>query len=663
MKLKSARVTEFRSVTDSGEFAVDDITCLVGKNEAGKTAILQALNRLNPLDSTAGGFSVTDDYPRSTVSDYELEVKNGKRRAANAITAQFELSDAEKLLVEEDFGPEFLHSKILSVQRGYHEKAVVTLDVDEAAGCRRLVARAEMPAPVAAEFEKCETLEELSEAVSAAEEDEHTKRLATLVREVETANGFVLAAYQRHLKARVPKFLYFDEYYQMKGHENIEALKQRLESGKLMRSDHPLLGLVELANLTLDDLLNPTRTLGLKNRLEGAGNKLSRTILKYWSQNKHIQMRFDVRPGRAEDPEGMRQGTNLWAEVHDSKHEATTLVGERSRGFVWFFSFLAWYAQQQGKSQSLILLLDEPGLTLHGTAQGDLLRYIEEELGPNHQVIFTTHSPFMVDSRHLERVRIVQDRGMEEDDVPAAEEGTRVFSDVLRATRGSLFPLHGALGIEVQQTLFVGPYCLVIEGVSDLLFIQTMSGALERIGRTGLSTKWVLTPVGGIDKVPAFVALFGAQRSLTVATLIDLQKKDAQTVANLYKQKLLAKQNVLTYAQFTGTPEADAEDMFGENFYLQLVNAEFKKDLAGPLEAKHLPPGGQRLLPRLEVHFAANPLQHGVQFNHYRPARYLAETIGALQSKLPPESLDRFEEAFKCLNALLSTADTSRIGS
>lgn len=653
MKLKAVHVTNFRSVLDSGKFEVADITCLVGKNEAGKTAVLQALHRLSPLDASAGVFSVTDDYPRATVSDYEQEVKSGKRAPEDAITATFALTDAERQLVEEDFGVGALKSDTLTLQRGYYKETRVTLGIDQTAACRHLVQQAEMPAPAATEFSKHKTLDALEAAVKAAEQDEHTKRLAALVAEIRGEKGFDIAAYSRHLKARVPKFLYFDEYYQMRGHENIEGLKQRVASGQLNRSDHPLLGLVELANLTLDDLLNPTRTLDLKNRLEGAGNKLSRTILKYWSQNKHIHMRFDVRPGRPGDPEGMQSGTNLWAEVHDSKHLATIGVGERSRGFVWFFSFLAWYAQQQSKSQSLILLLDEPGLTLHGSAQGDLLRYIEEELGPNHQVIYSTHSPFMVDSHHLERVRIVQDRSMEEDDLPADEEGTKVFSDVLRATPGSLFPLHGALGFEIQQTLFIGPYVLVVEGASDLLYLQTLSGLLERRGRTGLSRKWVIAPVGGIDKVPAFAALFGAQKTLTVATLLDIQKKDAQLVENLYKLKLLQKKNVLTYAHYTGTAEADVEDMFGEEFYLKLVNAEFAKDLAAKVSIGDLPKGGPRVLARLESYFEKSPLKNKTSFSHYRPARYLAENIGSLEGDLTTEALDRFEEAFKGLNALI----------
>jgi hypothetical protein len=214
--------------------------------------------------------------------------------------------------------------------------------------------------------------------------------------------------------------------------------------------------------------------------------------------------------------------------------------------------------------------------------------------------------------------------------------------------------LHGALGFEVQQTLFIGPYTLVVEGVSDLLFIQTITGVFERRGRTGLSQKWVIAPVGGIDKVPAFAALFGAQKTLTVATLLDLQKRDAQTVENLYKQKLLVKRNVLTYAQFVGISEADAEDMFGPDFYLQLVNAEYKSELQKPVTTAKLPSGERRLLRRLEQYFTNEPLRSGASFNHYRPARYFAENIGTLESKLPPEALDRFEEAFEALNALVS---------
>ena len=252
--------------------------------------------------------------------------------------------------------------------------------------------------------------------------------------------------------------MYFDEYYQMRGCDNIDALKQRVANKTLEKSDHPMLGLIRKARLDLDSLLTPTRTRDLKNKLEGAGNHLTKNIVKYWSQNKNLQMRFDVRHAQPGDPQGMQNGTNIWAEVYNTLHMVTTELGARSRGFVWFFSFLAWYGDVQRGKENVLLLLDEPGLSLHGKAQGDLLRYFEEELVPNHQLIYSTHSPFMVDPARFDRVRIVQDRRVDaDDDLPDGEAGTKVTIDVLESTDDSLFPLQGALGYDIAQTLFVGP--------------------------------------------------------------------------------------------------------------------------------------------------------------------------------------------------------------
>src|SRR5690606_36906837 len=77
---------------------------------------------------------------------------------------------------------------------------------------------------------------------------------------------------------------------------------------------------------------------------------------------------------------------------------------------IWFFSFLVWFSQMKANyADKLIVLLDEPGLTLHGKAQKDLLRYIREKLQPEYQVIYTTHSPFMLDIENIFSLRTVED--------------------------------------------------------------------------------------------------------------------------------------------------------------------------------------------------------------------------------------------------------------
>ena len=183
----------------------------------------------------------------------------------------------------------------------------------------------------------------------------------------------------------------------------------------------------------------------------------------------------------------------------------------------------------------------------------------------------------MVDANQFDRVRIVQDRSIESHkELPKKDRGTKVLTDVLSANEDSLFPLQAALGYEVHQTLFVGPNNLIVEGVSDLLFLQTVSGVLGRKGLVTLDDRWTITPVGGSDKVPTFVALIGANTKLKLATLIDFQKKDKQMIDNLFKRKLLQKSNVHTFADYTNTDEADIEDMFEPSFYVSWLTMNTK---------------------------------------------------------------------------------------
>jgi len=684
MRLLKVRVREFWSVQDSQDFDIGDITCLVGKNESGKTALLQALYRLNPINDPDGNFDVTDDYPRANVTEYEKAVENGRRTPAIVVEAKFRLDDAELGPVREAFGNGVLSSPELTLSKGYENRVAFLVHVDEKAVGRTLIERARLSADVGSDVwdnlsQLAALLEERAEAqrrsyddaVAAAnkltdadekkgalneaqslQETTASQNLRASLKSI-VAAGLANHVYETFLKAHVPKFLYFDEYYRMRGCENIDALQLRITNKNLKPSDHPLLGLIELAGLKLPELVSPNRTRELVNKLEGAGNHLTKQILKYWSQNRYLQLKFDVRPARPGDPQDMRSGTNIWGTVYDSKHYVTTDLGSRSRGFVWFFSFLAWYSRWRG-TQQIILLLDEPGLSLHGRAQEDLLRYFEEELRPHHQLIYTTHSPFMVDPQHFDRVRIVQDRGIDtEEELPADAEGTKVLTNVLDATGDSLFPLQGALGYEIYQTLFVGPNSLVVEGVSDLLYLQAISGLLTASGREGLDSRWTITPVGGADKVPTFVALLGAQHGLNVATLIDIQKGHAQMIENLYKRKLLSKSHVLTFADFTAKSEADIEDMFEIDFYLQLVNQEYERHLAQPVSANDLNLGPPRILQSLEGYIADHPLKGAAVFGHYRPARFFVENVASLSPRLSEATLQRFEAAFKKLNSLL----------
>ncbi len=689
MKLTKVRITGFQSIWDSTEFDIGDVTCLVGKNEAGKTALLKALYRLNPIIDKYGSFDVTRDYPRRAVSEYKDDVEAGRREPITVIQATYALEPEDITAIQEVFGPQCFQDETptLTLHKGYSDEdegedefTFSGLNMDKEAAIKHLVEASGLSQTLINKLLDLNTIEEMVKALDKLQQDEddglqqdeddglqqdeddelqqdendelqqdeNMQELMLTLQEVSEQDVSGIA-YDRILDDRIPKFLYFDEYYQMEGQDNVDALKQRVANRNLKDSDHPLLGLIKLAGLKLDQLTDPDETEDLISRLEAAENRLTKRVLTYWSQNRHLRMKFDIRLGRPRDPDGMTSGMNIWGRVHDTRHMVSTALGTRSRGFVWFFSFLAWYSRK--KDENIILLLDEPGLSLHAKAQADLLRYFEEELKPHHQLIYTTHSPFMVDPTRFDRVRIVQDLGIESDsdNLSEEQEGTKVITEVLDATPDSLFPLQGALGYEIYQTLFVGPNCLVVEGVSDLLYIQTISSILQDNGKEGLSSDWTITPVGGADKVPTFVAMIGAQTNLNLAVLIDYQKKDQQKIEDLYKRKLLKKSNVRTYADYAQGSEADIEDMFEPEFYLKLVKGAFGVSIS----LTDLSSGHPRILRRLEEYLKSNPLPNKETFNHFRPARYLSENIGCLENELSEQELDRFEQAFKDLNALL----------
>jgi AAA15 family ATPase/GTPase len=143
MQLKSFHVEEFQSVHDSGPIETGEITCLVGKNEAGKSALLRALYRLNPVVPEEGTFDVTIDYPRMEVEDYRHEVEAKKRKPAVPISACFALDDSETAKIREVFGPECLTKPELTLSKSYTGSRAFTLLINEKKSLEHLISQAD----------------------------------------------------------------------------------------------------------------------------------------------------------------------------------------------------------------------------------------------------------------------------------------------------------------------------------------------------------------------------------------------------------------------------------------------------------------------------------------------------------------------------------------
>jgi len=103
MKLRKVRIRMFRNILDSTEVAIDEkVTCLVGKNESGKSAFLHALWRINPA-RTKPEFVIHDHYPAWLEKRHRNEGKNLEE--VKPVEACLEWEPADVKVIEDKFGP------------------------------------------------------------------------------------------------------------------------------------------------------------------------------------------------------------------------------------------------------------------------------------------------------------------------------------------------------------------------------------------------------------------------------------------------------------------------------------------------------------------------------------------------------------------------------
>jgi AAA domain, putative AbiEii toxin, Type IV TA system len=491
------------------------------------------------------------------------------------------------------------------------------------------------------EFVGIVTLEALSERVAAltpahepgdeAEEPEPRAYLKHLQTELQGRSDRqeLLDGTAEVLWSRVPRFFYFSNYSTLPGRADLREIAadptQPAEDD--MQTARALLSLAA----TTPEMLQQEDYELRKAELEAVSNDLTRQVREYWHQSEDLEVVIDVDKVTEDLPNGQTAVARfLDIRVRDRRHGYTNNFGQRSSGFQWFFSFLAAFSEFEELDRPVIVLLDEPGLSLHGKAQSDFLRFIEERLAPSVQVLYTTHSPFMVDPARLERVRIVEDKGV--------DRGSVTTEDVLSVDADSLFPLQAALGYDVAQSLFIGPDNILVEGTSDWTYLTIISGHLRSLGREGLDERWRILPTGGAQNIPAFVALLG--RHLEVTVLVDAGTQGMQRLQALATKGLLAANRLVTVAEITGTSTADIEDVFTPEDYIKLYNKAFNRRLT----AKGLPPG-DRVIDRLARK------TNEASFDHGQPADVLLRERDTILPDLSAETLDRFEALLKRLNA------------
>lgn len=200
---------------------------------------------------------------------------------------------------------------------------------------------------------------------------------------------------------------------------------------------------------------------------------------------------------------------------------------ERSDGLKYFLSYFVQYLAHEPtqEAKSEVLLMDEPDRFLSSSAQQDLLRIFEDFAHPQDpdrsalQVVYVTHSPFLIDKNDARRIRVLE-KG-------EYDEGTRVVRSV---AANHYEPLRSAFGSFVAETTFISGCNLIVEGPSDQVLIAGATRWLKRrdvAQRDRLDLNAItIVPAGGTEHVP-YVVYLARGRDVEKPAVVVLLDSDA----------------------------------------------------------------------------------------------------------------------------------------
>lgn len=660
MRLNAFRITNYRCVLDSDWIELKDLAVLVGKNEAGKTAILRALHKFNPFKPEP--YKMDREWPRGH--------RQKRDPKAPVVTARFAFSAEERdQLRTVKFAHDYPES--VTITRNYAGENAYKFEPHDLSELHLADAMLEhviessrgVPSAVQPIMQKA------IDAINKGGTIEYPKQHAGLVQEVQAAiatlakDAYDEQAVKRFLAGLdefkkiaegpspkkqaislvskwIPTFVYMDDYRILRGNTQLDELKTRKDSNGQTDEDKTILLIMEMAGLDLEKEVQNLRAKDREQRMldmNDASLTLTATIADRWSQ-KQYEVLFEA------------DGSHLITFVKGVNDRVLVPLEERSKGFQWFFSFdmLLMY-ETKGTFKGAVLLLDEPGLHLHAAAQRDLLKRLKAYSQTN-QMIYSTHLPFMIDMDRLDAIRIC---------VENATEGTKVTNDLYTADADARFPLQAALGLSMSQSLFVGKYNLVVEGITDFWLLSTVSAILRDADKEALDERIVVTPAGGATKV-GYVATMLSGQDLSVVVLLDSDAEGQAAASDLARQWIIKDRHVLLLGKAVDRQEETClEDLLPIDFYLEYVNRAYKKEFGdSPLTAAEVTafrvPQIVRKIDEVMKARGIPPNSEGWAFNKGRPAKKIMEELPTKKlCDLPAELVENFKKVFSTVNAAM----------
>ena len=670
MRLRRARVENYRSVIDSGVFDVESLkTILVGPNESGKTVLLRALQQLNRPDGVEG-FDALRDYPRSKYN--EITTKQVSPEDVTVVTGYFELEDEDKALIPSEYhqceyklyrnlnnkayhtlvnAPEKKKykdlSKSLKRMASHMDKQHVKIS-DEAAGAKPSISLEDLTSSWSENTlisgDKAKSLSRwLDENLEFVDEDNETEeeRHDELVSFAKFNDGY--DAVLNTLDKRTPVFILFNNYFNVKPSIHLEHLAQRVEGNLLDDKyyDYGNLCLLKMLGFTPRDLatlgstpspnINDTEALKIyRDKLDSRTYQLNAASVRLTKEIRSVWMPNPDRP-EADKLKVTADGQYLKVVVEDDLGVDVEL-DQRSEGFQWLVSFfVVFFSEAMDKHKNAILLLDEPGMSLHALKQRDFRETISR-LSKGNQTIFSTHSPFLVGPDELDIVRVVE--------MKSREAGTTVHTTLSSEDPAGMLPLQEALGYDLANSLFSQQRNLILEGITDYWYIEATSALFKDAGRPSIHEKVALVFANTAGKVVYYATILHAHK-LKVAALLDADSAGDQAAQQDNLVHALGNKNILRTKDYCDVGKAEIEDLLRITL-ASIVKSEYGVDLTEKVTSQSNRPVVELFSKEIDG------------FSKYKLAKaYIRWTQNHTAESLRAEEISQWDQLFDTVNKVL----------
>ena len=684
---KQFQVLNYRNINDSGWIPLERVTAFVGRNESGKTALLTALHKFNPAieepynaqrefprDRFTAEYRDDEDWPVCRV-EFELsdefreelgDLLNGTEVPQKAVLTRFYNGyleiEYDTEVPDDPVDPEELKTALAVFAKGARRLPEPSEDQEEAtAELRTTLANwADGMKDVVGDLQDLRTEEGVELLVRVREEtNEHAQPMSAnlvevLLEKVEKLRGRADTKtfsdqLDEAIESELPVFIYFENYGILDSAVYLPRFLEDLKRSPNEARIRTINAMFKHVRLDAEDLAELGREEAAEARQ--AGEELTPEIIKRdmdrkelravkansaslditrrfseWFQQRRHNIRYDV------------DGSYFRIWVSDNRNQGVEIELEsRSKGFQWFFSFyLVFLVESDEGHKDAILLLDEPGLHLHPTAQQGLISFFEN-LAERNPLIYTTHSPFLIDGERIHRVRPVT-----EDDTGHS----RISVDSWPKDRETIFPLQAAAGYAMVRGLFQHKKNVLVEGLSDYLYLHSLNLHCHAVDRLGLPEDIYITPCGGTKMVGHIASLFIGQKVRPVVLLDGDDAGRARRDALMKELYTDYERAVLVLGDVLGKEKCETEDIIGEATILPVL-----KEIVGKVSLNQ----DDRSKGSLVDQIKSAAMRDGVALpDGWKPevARRIVVAWSTTKPKdMPEEILDRAEALFRELTS------------